>query len=223
MHLVADRLVVERLSVPSRLPSPLQNAALNGHDECVNQLIDAGADPSITTEAGIAPLYVAAQGGFGDSLVFILSSKHMTQAIADYNGNGNGATALYIAAQNGHFKCVRELVQAGVYLDPKMTSCGSTPLQQAIFIAQVRAALGGALQRSGRPTPRHTLLAQHTLRRAKSATDISLHPSYVHGCCAVHVPLHPCMCRCARVHAARSGWTSIPCSQWGSAANLDDT
>ena len=57
--------------------------------------------------------------------------------IADYAGNGNGATALYIATQNGEFACVRELVQAGVSLDPQMESCGSTPLMCATFIAQV--------------------------------------------------------------------------------------
>jgi len=116
--------------------TPLYNAALNGHDEAVRLLVDANADPSINTDTGMAPLYAAAQGGFGDSLVDMLGSKLMTQAIADYAGNGNGATALYIASQNGHFKCARELVQAGVTVDPKMTSCGSTPLQLAIFIAQ---------------------------------------------------------------------------------------
>lgn len=65
----------------------------------------------------------------------------MSQSVADYAGNGNGATALHIAVQNGHFTCVRELVQAGVTLDTKMTACGSTPLHIAIFIAQVRQCI----------------------------------------------------------------------------------
>lgn len=116
--------------------TPLFNAALNGHDECVRLLIDANARPDIYTETGMAPLYAAAQGGYGDSLVDLLGSKHMTRQVADYAGNGNGATALYIAAQNGHWKCVRELLQAGVSVDPQMSSCGSTPLHIAIFIAQ---------------------------------------------------------------------------------------
>lgn len=41
-----------------------------------------------------------------------------------------------VAAQNGHFGCVRELLQAGVSVDPQMESCGSTPLHIAVFIAQ---------------------------------------------------------------------------------------
>ena len=116
--------------------TPLYNAALIGQDEVVRLLIENGADPSISTDSGVSPLYVAAQGGHGDCLVDILSSRLMTQTVVDYSGNGNGATALYIAAQNGHFKCVRELVQAGAALDPKMTSCGSTPLHAAMFLAQ---------------------------------------------------------------------------------------
>ena len=116
--------------------TPLYNAALNGHDEVVRVLVEAGARPDAYTDEGLSPLYAAAQGGHGDSLVDILRSKHMARAIADYAGNGNGATALYVAAQNGHFACVRELLQAGVGVDPKMESCGSTPLHIAVFIAQ---------------------------------------------------------------------------------------
>ena len=112
------------------------NAALNGHGKVVSMLIDAGADPGINTEAGMSPLYAAAQGGHGDCLVDILGSPLMTKALMNYAGNGNGATALTVAAQNGHFACVRELIQAGVEVNPKLSTCGSTPLHVAIFIAQ---------------------------------------------------------------------------------------
>lgn len=60
----------------------------------------------------------------------------MSRAVADYAGNGNGATALYVACQRGHVGCVRELLQAGVCVDPKMDACGSTPLHIAVFLAQ---------------------------------------------------------------------------------------
>ena len=56
-----------------------QNAALNGHDEAVRLLVDAGARVDVYTESGLSPLYVAAQGGHGDSLVDILGSKRMTR------------------------------------------------------------------------------------------------------------------------------------------------
>ena len=84
----------------------------------------------------MSPLYAAAQGGHGDCLVDILGSPLMTKALMNYAGNGNGATALTVAAQNGHFACVRELIQAGVEVNPKLSTCGSTPLHVAIFIAQ---------------------------------------------------------------------------------------
>ena len=47
-----------------------------------------------------------------------------------------GATALYIAVQNGHADCVHQLIKAGCNVDPQ-TDAGSTPLMIAMYLADV--------------------------------------------------------------------------------------
>jgi len=112
------------------------NAALNGHFECVRLLVDAGANVATVTEDGFSPLFVACQGNHTDAVVSILGSKTMTKAAADIAPPKlQGATALYIAAQNGADECVEQLLEAGVAVDPTMAD-GSTPLHIAMFLAE---------------------------------------------------------------------------------------
>ena len=108
-------------------------AAAFGHVAALRALLERGrADPDArATWYGSTPAFIASAQGHCACVKLLASHGAALDTPAH-----NGATALYIASQNGHFKCARELVQAGVTVDPKMTSCGSTPLQLAIFIAQ---------------------------------------------------------------------------------------
>ena len=59
----------------------------------------------------------------------------MTKEFADLAPKElGGASALYIATQNGFPNCVRKLLEAGVNVDPQ-TDTGSTPLMIAMYLA----------------------------------------------------------------------------------------
>ena len=72
-------------------------AALQGHIECLKELIAAGADLNKEDKDGRTPLYSAANQGHVECL------KEIIAAGAELNKeNKDGLTALYIAANQGH-------------------------------------------------------------------------------------------------------------------------
>ena len=118
--------------------TPLYIAVENGHSDCVKLLIKYGAKVNFAAKTGLMPLHVAAQNGDNACIAAILSEKtawidpldldkNTPLHLAAQNGhlasvrllitqganvlavNRFGKTAAYLALQNGHKLCHREL------------------------------------------------------------------------------------------------------------------
>ncbi|UYM16704.1 ankyrin repeat domain-containing protein [Endozoicomonas euniceicola] len=108
--------------------SLLYAAVLNGHTECLQPLIDAGAVVGAALwEDGHTLLHIAAHKGYTECL------KVLIKAGADVKATltTDGATPLHFAAQDGHTGCVELLIKAGAIVDAAWTVDGVTPLHLA--------------------------------------------------------------------------------------------
>ncbi|XP_065559806.1 serine/threonine-protein phosphatase 6 regulatory ankyrin repeat subunit B-like [Artemia franciscana] len=108
---------------------PLYLAALEGHTEIVECLIQSGADLNIKcTYLGNFPLHVAAWNGNTQTVECLLKSG------PDINIRNNyGETPLYLAASTGHTETVECLIQSGADLNIKNKE-GASPLHAAAWI-----------------------------------------------------------------------------------------
>ena len=94
-------------SEDSLIGNTLLEAASKGHYQCLEFLINKGADVNETGPNGMTVLMCAAQNGHVDCV------ESLVNAGADVNGiDYNNCTVLMYAAQNRHNKCV-ELLKAG--------------------------------------------------------------------------------------------------------------
>lgn len=135
------RMLLEHGADPNTVIGPgwtaLYNACLNSHYDCVKLLIEHGARVDMQTDDKFTPLYISCQVGDMDCTVECLGAEAggMTKELADFGPPElGGATALYIATQNGFPNCVMKLLEAGVNPDPQ-TTAGSTPLMIAMYLA----------------------------------------------------------------------------------------
>ena len=88
--------------------TPISIAAREGNDECLSQLIAAGADVNIANNDGETPISIAAWEGNDRCL------SQLIAAGADVNiADNSGQTPLYYATQNSHASCVALLIAAG--------------------------------------------------------------------------------------------------------------
>lgn len=87
-------------------------AARNGHDDCMQLLIEAGADVSQPDSEGETALHHAAKDGW-DKCVKLLIEEG-----ADVNHPDiKGETALHKAVRGGWYQCVQILIEARAYVD----------------------------------------------------------------------------------------------------------
>lgn len=90
--------------LPPLLP-PLQVA--NGHEECVEALLNARADPTLSDKQGCTPVHFASACGHSGIL----------ERLLQYGGSAStpdkhGYTPIHKAAYNGHDKCLEVLLEA---------------------------------------------------------------------------------------------------------------
>ena len=80
----------------------------DGHEECVQALIDAGADVNVTNTWHESPIILAAAKGLVHSVDLLIKAGANVNAI-----DTSGCTALVNASREGHVECVRSLIAAG--------------------------------------------------------------------------------------------------------------
>ncbi|KAL5164849.1 E3 ubiquitin-protein ligase XB3 [Glycine soja] len=125
--------------------TPLMYAAKQGKTDCVEKLINAGANIfMLDSRHGGTCLYDAAFHGRIDCLEAILFAAHFTpfedsRGCARYvnSRDFNGYTPQHLVALQGQSKCVGALLDNAALIGARTGSCGGTPLHMA--------ALGGSL------------------------------------------------------------------------------
>ena len=142
--------------------SPLFMAAQNGHSACVEALLAIeGVCVNQAKHNGATPLFIAAQQGHTACVQALLAHTHTTPgtgagrmgvpgaAIVDVNFTmADGASPLFVAAQNGHLAIVQALLAtATIDANPMHTRGRVTPLLKASYMGNVHIArallLGG--------------------------------------------------------------------------------
>ena len=105
----------------------LMLAADSGEMEACRILLENGADGALTTTAsGLNAVMRAAAKGQAATLKLLLESG--VDADAKAGPKLHSATALYLAAQNGHTKAVKALLTSGASVDPQVDQVLATPL-----------------------------------------------------------------------------------------------
>jgi serine/threonine-protein phosphatase 6 regulatory ankyrin repeat subunit B len=101
-------------------------ASWNGRTECVQLLIDSGADLNTQNNYGSTALLWASRRGHTTCVQLLIDSgAHLnTQNNGDY-------TALLWASRNGHTECVRLLIDSGADVNKQHNGYGSTALMLA--------------------------------------------------------------------------------------------
>ncbi len=107
-------------------------AAKNGDLHLLKALVGAGASATKATTDGVTPLHAAAGGGHLACVKYLVSLPSVIATIdaVQQMEVPTGATALWVAAKNGHVRVLKVLVGAGASAT-KATTDGVTPLHAA--------------------------------------------------------------------------------------------
>ena len=92
------------------------------HEECVKELIRAGADVNVVNAWDETPIILAAGKGLNNSVDLLIKSGAGVNAV-----DKSGCTALVNASREGHKHSVNSLIQAGASVN-QLTVKGDTPV-----------------------------------------------------------------------------------------------
>ncbi|KAM4623391.1 ankyrin repeat and SOCS box protein 3-like [Polymixia lowei] len=123
--------------------SPLHCAVLEQSLEMINLLIEKGADVCTTDVKHQSCLHFAAAQGSHATVSILLPLCSLE--LRDSKGN----TALYLAAKNGHTKCLEVLADAGACVNVQSNKC-RTPLMAATK-SQSESCVNALLERGADP------------------------------------------------------------------------
>ena len=115
--------------------TPLHAAALYGQLDCMELLLERGADVAAKTGGmgrGESPLHFACAGGVAACVRLLLQRGADTEAIDE-----GGLTPLFFAVRENKLECARELLDRGASRNA-VAKDGSTPLQCARSEAMTR-------------------------------------------------------------------------------------
>ena len=112
--------------------TPLLGASATGHTECVEELLQHGADIEARDKNGDSALTLAAGFGHVNTIKVLLQHKANTEV----EGN-NGRAALGCASVRGYEECVKELLQHGANINASDMD-GDTPLHCAIHGGKIK-------------------------------------------------------------------------------------
>lgn len=90
----------------------LAAAVFNGRTENARVLLARGADPSIPTADGRAPVFLAASGGHLPALRLLLDAFGKDRTTETWRSDAAGCTPIMVASMNGHLECLRALVES---------------------------------------------------------------------------------------------------------------
>ena len=106
--------------------TPLMRAAVEGHTDCVEYLIQNGAQLNLKDYERKTPLMRAAMEGRTDCVKYLLQNGAQLD-LTDHVGN----TALHLAAEGGHLEVLKRLVEAGQDVNQRDGWFKRTPLMRA--------------------------------------------------------------------------------------------
>ncbi|XP_076998791.1 nuclear factor NF-kappa-B p105 subunit isoform X2 [Tamandua tetradactyla] len=110
--------------------TPLHLAVITKQEEVVEDLLRAGADPSLLDRLGNSVLHLAAKEGHDIILSILL--KHKKAALLINQPNGEGLNAIHLAMMSNSMPCLRLLVAAGANVNAQEQKSGRTALHLAV-------------------------------------------------------------------------------------------
>jgi truncated hemoglobin YjbI len=117
----------------------LHGAAAAGSLDVVELLLQLGADPNTTDEAGHAPLYCVGNECSADTGGDVVRLLAQRGANLDAQDGVKRCTALHMAARRGNVSVARALLDCGADIEAR-DSVGDTPLRRAVNCGKINLA-----------------------------------------------------------------------------------